>query len=403
MTERYNAGKKKMLIVIILIFLMIVSINFLPKLLRTKVNTILPIEKNYTEKIKANALVLLPEIVYKNDSNSEVMRVAVEGQRVPVGAEVANILYGRDMTNQKDELSDVERRIKLLEDGLDSVLADSVTSFQISVSNNEYSNLRGLKEDINIRLSINEFSVFNEDSSNIESIAELKNRRDRLKALLDSNLTRVYSHQSGIVSYETDGYEELLDINNLEDITPDKFTSTYKPKKNSEAIFKIIDGFDWILSVLSDDLSLEVGTSYELVLTDDEENTYLLKAPLIMANETDANAIYFFKSNLLMDKIYSHRRFEIEIVKESRNALRIPIEALIEIDGEPGVLVKEYYGVIRFRPVIIIGTEENFCYVEHGDSYGYIETNEGKRRKTINIYTEVVTAPGKHTEGEILQ
>jgi len=396
-----ESSTRKAVTLISLLFLVLFLINVLPGLLIGRVETVLPVYDEYKEVITGQGLMIRDEKVYDNPYNGEVFRVALEGERVPFGYEVANVLSGVDLTGQKNKLVEIEKSIALLQTGNADNYSDTLSRLQLAVSIDDYYTAHNLKGDLGKQLGflVNNHLSSPEDISN--KINELEQERDILKSDIEKNVKRIYSSHSGIVSFEIDGYEELLDTNNLENFKPEYFDAPISDN-NKKAAFKIVDGFDWILAVKSDFGSLETGNVYEVIIRVNPDEVYSLKVPLIQIKKDNSGVLYFFKSNTLLGELYDVRHANVDIVKLKVDSLRIPKEIVRDNEGKTGVFIKEFYGVVRFRPIKIVGEDENFTYVEPGDSYGYIEDEGGKRFKTINMYTKVLLDPDKFSEGEII-
>lgn len=397
-----GSGARKAVIVTSIVFLIIFLINILPGSFSRQVKTIFPIDGQYMETISSKAIFIRDEKVYENPYAGEVFRVALEGERVPFGAEVADVLSGVDLTLQKDELMDVEKRIELLEAGKDGVAEDTISKLQNVVSLGDYSSVHELKGDLMIQFDYYDGTVKNNSEDIGSKLDTLRQRRDELRATIDRSVKRLYSSHSGLVSFEFDGFEELIDPYDLEKFKYSYFSEESKENLSNNA-FKIIDGFDWFIAIGTQDTTLEKGDTYEIIIKVSEDEEYSLKAPIVEIKEEEEGRVCFFRSNILLSELYDVRHAEVVVIKQKVKSLKLPKEAVIYKEGKPGVLVKEFYGVVRFRQVNIIGEDDEFIFVEHGDSYGYIEDKAGKRTKTVNIYTEILLDTGKYSEGEILE
>lgn len=396
-----GSNARKAVTLLSLVFLVLFLINILPGLLIGKARTVLPVSDEYKEIIRGQGLMMRDEKIYENPYSGDVFRVALEGERVPFGAEVANVISGVDLTIQKNELVEIEKSIDLLQSGNANNSSDTLSRLQLAVSNDDFKTAHNLKSDLVMQL---DFLEENQQSSTYDielRINELKQKRDSLKSTIDRNVKRLFSSHSGIVSFETDGYEELLNPNDFNEFNTDLMTGPIS-ERNADAAFKIVDGFEWVLAVKTSDSSLEAGNTYDVIIKVNEDEVYSLRSTLIEIKEDTSDTIYFFRSNILLNELYDVRHAEVEIVKYKVSSLRIPKGIVQYKEGKIGVLVKEFYGVVRFRPIKVVGEDEEFLFVEHGDSYGYIEDDDGKRFKTINIYTEVLIDTDSYSEGEII-
>lgn len=401
MASLKGSSARKTVIVLSLVFLVLFLINILPEFFTGKVRTVLPVSDEYKQIISSHGLILRDEKVYENPYSGEIFRVVLEGERVPYGAEVANVLLGADLTGQKSELIEIEKSIDLLQIENRDYSSDILSRLQYAISIEDYSTAHNLKSDLMMQLDFMKDYLLSDPEGIIDKLNELKQKRDSLKSTIDDNVKRLYSSNSGIVSFVIDGYEELLNPYELDKFKADYF-NVREADINKNAAFKIVDGFDWVLAVKSTENSLEVGNTYEVVIRIDDEKVLTLRAPLIEAKEDMSGFLYFFRSNILLSELYNVRQCDVDIVKLKVSSLRIPKEVVFDKEGKLGVYVKEFYGVVRFRPIKVVGEDEKFVYIEHGDSYGYIEDEYGKRFKTINIYTEVLFDSERYFEGEII-
>lgn len=393
---------RKAIIASAVVVALLFMITTIPKVINRGPRTTLPVAEQYIERISSKGLIIRDEKVYENHYEGEVFRVAIEGERVRVGAEIANVLSGHDLTAQKNELMEIEKKIELLESGTDWVVVDTISKLQSAVSTKDYETIHNLKGDMILQLDYLEGAVVEGTTISEDYLDTLRQRKNYLQSIIDKNVKRIYSSHSGIVSFDLDGLEDTLTIFDLSAVDPEMFESSFHLKEPTAA-FRIIDSYDWILGLLVNGTNFEVGDSLEVILRSDEDNSFVLQAPIINISEKDGGTICFLKTNSLLEELYDFRHIEADIIKVKRNALKIPKEALTSKDGLKGVLVKEFYDVVRFRPIITVGEIDGYVYTELGDSYGYIELKDGIRRKTINIYTEILLDPDKYSEGEILE
>jgi putative membrane fusion protein len=235
---------------------------------------------------------------------------------------------------------------------------------------------------------------------------ELLARRDYLLSRISKYNKSIHSVDSGIVSYEIDGWEEDLAPDRLSELGSDIF-DVAESGENFEngAVFKIIDDYQWHLLIDVSDgesSSFKVGDVHEIVVgTDDNDNLVEARMPIVDIVEDGSDKIYIFKGTNFINKIFNKRFVNVEIVDFREETLRIPVESIVEIDGAKGVKVKEFYGVVTFRPVEIIALDDRYAYVSKGDNNGYIEVGEESLR-TISLFSEVIVKPDSVELGEIL-
>ena len=99
---------------------------------------------------------------------------------------------------------------------------------------------------------------------------------------------------------------------------------------------------------------------------------------------------------------YSIRFPEIEIIKSKVDGLKIPTKAVIDKDSIKGVYIKDKSGIVKFRPIKILGEEGNNTYVDLGDNNANI-TLEGAEKsvQTITLFDEIFVNTINIKEGQI--
>ena len=75
----------------------------------------------------------------------------------------------------------------------------------------------------------------------------------------------------------------------------------------------------------------------------------------------------------IRDRVYDKRYLNIELITAAYEGLKIKNESLIEVNGIKGVYVQDASNIIKFFPVQILGSNEEYSVVFPGD---YIGINE---------------------------
>lgn len=213
----------------------------------------------------------------------------------------------------------------------------------------------------------------------------------------------IYSNCSGFVSYHIDGIENInIDVIKRMDDKDFDYLFNEETYENSQGI-KIIDSYIWHLIVDVDDTIYDTYMENDniRIQIDNGVNNYI-DTSLIAKLETENHSILVLKSDNFIHEFLNQRKLDINIIAIQEEAYKIPNTALTQKDGVIGVFVKEYYGVIGFRPVEIIDTDDNFIYVNLGDKNGNIVINE-ENKKTIDGHSEIILDPQSVEYGSIIK
>lgn len=209
----------------------------------------------------------------------------------------------------------------------------------------------------------------------------------------DGQNHEIYSNCSGFVSYQIDGFENI-GIDSIKSMNEKDFDYLFdeQPNENIKGI-KIIDSYEWYLIVDVDDNTYDNYKDGDIIKIQIENgvNRYL-DTSLIAKLKTENHNILILKSNNFIQEFLDQRKLKVNLILIQEGAYKLPNTALTQNDGVVGVFIKEYYGVVGFRPVEIIDSDDDSIYVNLGDDNGNIVIND-KIKRTIDEHSEIILAP----------
>ncbi len=417
---RYQGDiKRKLILFIGFIVLVLLALNILPRFFSDDDLLVLPEEFEYLVEIPAKGILVRDEELYYSEVDGDIYKVAAEGERVRVGQIVVDILLQQDTTNLKSELNSIENMIGFYneiqtEEDTDATVSLNgvevlVSKLQSQIAARDYQGVHDSREVLLLQsTTFNELSqTYISGEITMESLLE---RRESLYQQILKYDKKIYSRNSGLVSYNIDGWEESLHPTSLNEISVDildidKEINGQKKEAGSNPVFKIIDDYQWLVIVKVDGelySKFEIDDRLEISISSNEELLVSAKLPVIDTIEEDNTRLLVLEGTKYIEKLYDKRKVDISIVTVKENTLRIPERSLVERDGINGVLVKEFYGVVTFRPVEVIANDDRYAYVSKGDSNGYIKSGEESVR-TISIFSEIIIEPESAQVGDILK
>lgn len=416
MNKSNNPGLTKTILSVILVLCFLLLINYIPKLLKKDASTILPIDFEYKETLPIQGIIIKNEKLYFSKTKGEVYGIVDEGMRVPVGMEIAQVISSKDMTFYKSQLDSIERLIDQINLSTSSTanlttgvqMTDTLISqIQLDIQNKKYNSLEGLKDKLFFTLDNENIDLETVNSETL-SYEQLIAKKNNLLQEISNYNERLFSRHSGIVSYEIDSLEDIVDSSDLDGAADYIFDShintNLESDEDDKAVFKIIDGHEYYIAIkLSKTYSLLLRDfdKLEVEIIDLDDKKINLKAPIINRFYRGTEEIIMLKSNELLEKIYNQRFVNLEIVTLKKDSFKIPIESMITNNGQQGVFVRAFYDVVVFRPIIINAKDENFVYANKGDADNKIEIKNATY-KTINEFSEIIVNPSFVEEGQIL-
>ncbi|MCX8129968.1 MAG: hypothetical protein N3I35_07720 [Clostridia bacterium] len=262
-----------------------------------------------------------------------------------------------------------------------------------------------IKDDID-ELIQKKATISGDTGSTDTYINSLQKEKEKLQLQMRMNTRNIVSKSSGIISYTTDGYENMLRSSAIKDITP-KFLESIKEGKNinftgsktveaGKPFAKVIKDLDcYILAALTPSKAerYKVGDSIDIRIN---EISKIIDSTIEYKSEKiDGKIILAFRVNQGISETSGLRKVNVDIISKHYKGYRVPLNSLLNIDMKnmkaKVVLVKSNYATIR--DVKIKGTDEEFAIVTSLDD---------KTKNGIGLYDIYVCNPGNIQEGQMI-
>lgn len=416
--------KRRVFRTVVISFVLIYLIfRAVPSLLASNAKTILPEKGTLIEKFSAQGFMIKYETVIKSTSGGQLEISSTEGERVAAGVEVATVNSLNDTSSLRQELLQLDESISALEksekenkiivnekEKIQELQDSLVSELQNTIISGNFDDIYLLKGKIALYDEKNKDISFSNTLAG-QSLENLKAKRDNISSEIKSNHMKYYSNHGGIISYLIDGYEEIYLPKDFENYTYDKLTS--KELKNNdkksevavgEPIYKIIDNFEWYMALKIEDLNqihgFEVGDISTIEIKEDKLE---LRGKIVAINSSDNKGVMVVRFNTMLHDLYNIRFPKVDVIKYKKEGYKIPTKSIVDKDSTKGVYIKDKSGIVKFRPVVVIGEDDNYTYVDIGDNNGNI-TVKGKDQtlKTITLFDEIFLNVINIREGQIL-
>ena len=363
--------------------------------------------------IKAEGIIVKDEQVYSATIDGSVIYYYEEGSKIKEGQLIADINTSADAAEINTQIAEIQAAIVNLENnGEHSVsqvnFSDYQNEIQLSILNNDLQNM------YDIVGQVNNNEVFYDNSYSDYSLSQLKEMKNNLMKSVSTNKVPYYSDRAGYISYKTDGLEDVYNFENVLDMTPSSTIRreySFKDKKSSvqkdENFYKIIRNFEYYITatVNNEKAKLFEENKYIKVRILSDGGQHLVWGFIKKINYGSEESVLVLYFDDYFYKVYDKRYVNLELITAVYEGIKIQNEALIEVDGIKGVYVKDASNIIKFFPVEIIGSDEEYSIISLGS---YIGTNErniitinDKRYPTIKTFDKVILQPDMVYEGQI--
>lgn len=381
---------------------------------------------NIEELVSSKGIIIKDELVYKSEVQGIVSLLKQEGEKVGRGTQVARINRTEGSTYSK-ELEEIDRQIEIFKktsSNKDMFNADKekihnnidaiIDELQNSILTGDYNDALILKDTLLVSIDKQQL-VTGQKSLMSQSLDSLQERKNEIIKTMESSNNISYSPKAGIISYELDGLEDVFTVSRINEYEPNDYRiievskmdlKEKKEVKYGEPVYKVVDNFKWYImtEINAKDMDkLEEGKTVYIKINNEDKKIISRVEKLIKKNDK-----YFIilKLTSYFHEYYKDRYLDIHIVKNAYEGLLIPNESITEKDGIKGVYIKDISGIVKFRPVKILTSNNEHTIVSEGvGGNSLIELKvdgETQQLSTIKMFDEVFINGSKVKEGLIL-
>ncbi|WHH59552.1 HlyD family efflux transporter periplasmic adaptor subunit [Petroclostridium sp. X23] len=352
------------------------------------------------------------KLLYSNVAGS-FDGIAREGERVAKGAKVATVYKGQVDEKIQEELKKVNERIAEVSSnqGKSSIFSKDIEKLEIQMNakvndiinisaSGKADKLSQIKADMN-KILDKMLVISGEKGASGNNLEALKKERDKYEEQIQSNKIDLSAEASGVISYNIDGMEQILNPEKINEYMPSHFAnldniplSNNSEVKPGQPVAKIINNFEWYVGFL-----IEVKKMYPLNLGDrvdirfrDLDNTTINADIIYISPEEDGKVVVVASSNKYIESMHEIRKVDCDIIKQSYSGFKIPVSAIRVKDGKTGVyIVKER--VARFREIEILYKNNDFAIIRENNM----------KDNSVLLYDEVIVKSNNIEDGKLIR
>lgn len=418
-TAAKNAG-----ILLVMVFLIVYAgFQILPSFAqKLETETALPV--SIYNKDVGTGYIFRDEFVIPG-GNGVLSTLVKDGERVSKGQHFANI-YTADMAHLEEKISEIDKKIEILEKSsveanayitdlskTDAQIDNSFDELYLSVAKGDLSGLSDIEKDLLVGMNKRELIVDITQSYSAK-IASLMSERSVIENRISAYSDKLFVPESGYYFGDADGYENVFNISDIENITLERFdeitSSTPDERILSANYGKIVTSYVWY-TVLETDKNTasrySEGNYYNLIFPSySEERELQMKLEKMVKNTSSGRVLLLFRGNTAPEDFPYTRCDEINIISEKCTGLSVPKEALRVVDGLKGVYIIDG-DIVRFRLVEILGENDGSYIVNansqsESDVFGQDDLSGKKVYRYISLYDNVIVSGKDLFDGKIV-
>ncbi len=317
------------------------------------------------------------------DNSSEVN----EGSRVAFGTKLL-VINKNSSTDENISLkiAELDKRINEIKQSeaennffsqdkekIDFKIIDKISEIKEITKSGDLTRLADAKKDLEASL-YKKSLIYGTDSFSGKNLEQLVNEKSSLEELYKKSMDVIYAQNSGVVSFEVDGYENILNpsnipmfhVNEIKEIT-NKLTEQNKSKEiKKESGLKIVDNFEWYLSIIvkNDDVSDMEEKKAIKVRLKDFDNMIISGQIFAISESENGERLITIKTSEQFTDFYKTRLTNVEIIKNYSEGFAVPSECIVKKEDLQGVYVNKG-GIVKFIPVDIVAVRGSETLVKN--------------------------------------
>ncbi len=333
-------------------------------------------EQTVLDTVDARMFVIREETVLTVPTNGVTVPLADNAERVSKGSTIAAVFSSEEAAENYVELQSLEKKLSAYQkiDGQLKManidlekLTDEINSEYKEILdcsyNNDFSGLSDLKLLLSEKLSRKQISL-DKAVDCAEIIVRLQNE---ISALSSNSVPSqiITAEASGYYVNKEDGFEEVLSVENIEELTAEQLNDALESDKKEPtngSIGKIIDGYNWYIAAVIESVHASSFTKDKPVSlifgdsNDDAVSTYLHSVKKV----NDKESLIIFRCTLMNEDLISLRKIDGKIVVNNYTGLKVSRDAVrLDENGNTGVYVRRG-NIVNFRSLNIVYSEDSF-------------------------------------------
>ena len=331
-----------------------------------------------------------------------------DGEKVKKSGSVADIYQSREDANIETEIENIKTTIADLEEvngynNSEAVDIDRLDGNIESALSELIEEVKGGNIPTSVELSskllklINRRQIATGITEGFNSqLSAAKAELEALKNNKSGATGSIKSERSGYFVSQIDGYESVVNSEDIKALTPDKLESI-KPQEvdyKARVVGKIVSDYEWYLAALvtlDQSLNFKAGDSLTLLTGFESIPELPVTVSQINKGREGDKAVVVFSCNYVNGDLAAMRQKEMTAVLDNYSGLQVNSKAIRFVDGKKGVYVLSG-STINFVPVNVIYSTDSYCICE--------ELTTGVR---IKLYDEIVIKGKNLYDGKVVE
>jgi len=408
--ETQKKNLQKILVIAASVLLIVYIIYQAYMIIYDPVGTELAYEYTISDTVDTDVFVAREESYIINKKQGTIIAAVDDGSRVAKDQAVAYVFKDTSAADNFTKLRTLEEQIARYEklakqddnyifnvEDLDRYIDEEAINLVTLISDRNFSLLETEVNDFRNQVVTKQIAT----GSNFDFESKLASYKAQYESISAKSTKHsdVISTASGYYINGTDGYETIVDFENIKKLSVDDIRAALQAEPVAVpkgSIGKVVTDFTWyfLCVVEMDKISgISVGKSVTINLPFSAVTSVKATVAAINENRETGEAALVLACNLMNSDIASLRQESAELVVASHTGLKIPTSAIrVDEDGNKGVYVLSG-NIAKFKKVNIVYSTDDFVLsqAEEGAS-GF-----------VTLYDNIITEGKELYDGKVVK
>lgn len=370
------------LIVVILITLVRQIFIFVNNNLKTERAVLYTVGRN----VQLNGVFVRDEKVVTYNGSGVMSFLYPDGSKIAKNSTIAEVYDSVEQITAKNEIAKIEIEIANLQraqnrgttefvqpDFITKQIDEKYKQITYYIEHSNFEGLESTKEDMLVLMNI--YNIMIDAETDYEDrIASLETKIANLKIQMKEPKDEITASESGYFVSYCDGYESILNYENINSLGKDDILKVFdeKPNVSSNYIGKMFDDYSWkMVAVATLPNRFLIGETLTMRLNSSSV-LYTVTVEDVKTTDTDNEYILVLSCEQLGEELVESRTAECELIFNEYTGLKVPRDAIcFNSKGEKGVYVL-LGEQTSFKKLDIIYEGEDFVLSRNSSDSSYV-------------------------------
>ncbi len=340
------------------------------------------------EEISVFGYVVRSERVLEDDDSGLLRLSRAEGERVGVGGIVASVYADQASLDRQNEIDALKGQIEQLEYAreaalsyeafakLDSQISQNLLDLRTALSNGRLDTVENRSGELRALVLKRDYTYSNSEDLEAQ-LSALRQELEGLRRQSANSVRRITAPEAGLYSAVVDGYETVLTLETIAELTPAQFTAIQPDSAVRSHMGKLILGDSWYyVTVLRTEEIREIRKAGQVSIRFSKDVEQDLDVTVqSVGREENGKSLVIFQGKSNLPQLTLLRQQSAEIILNTMTGIRVPQESLRILvqtaageDGEEReVQTTGVYCMVGvkavFKPVEVLYNGEGFALV----------------------------------------